>query len=119
VSGLEALRLSAGDLWPYLVVILAGFLPTELWRVIGVVAARSLNEESEWLIFVRAIAAGLVAGVVAKLLIIPSGALAALPPVARFGGVVAGLAFFFLVRRSVVLSLAAGEAALIAISAAV
>ncbi len=25
----------AGPLWPYLVVVLVGFLPTEIWRVLG------------------------------------------------------------------------------------
>ena len=27
-----------GDWWPYLVLILAGFLPNEVWRMLGIVA---------------------------------------------------------------------------------
>ena len=30
-------------LWPYLVVVLVGFLPTELWRSLAVVVSRGLG----------------------------------------------------------------------------
>ena len=54
MSGLEAI-VGAG-LAPYLALILFGFLPSEIWRVLGVVLSRGLDERSEILVFVRAVA---------------------------------------------------------------
>src|SRR5208283_1926686 len=41
---------------PYLALVLFGFLPSEIWRVIGVFVARRLDEESEIFLFVRSVA---------------------------------------------------------------
>ena len=35
------------ELWPYFVLILVGYLPNEIWRVLGLVLARGLDEDSE------------------------------------------------------------------------
>jgi len=101
-------------LWPYLLVVLAGFLPTEIWRWLAVMLARNLDEESEWLIYVRAVATAIVAGVVARLVLIPAGDLVTVPLGVRLSAVAVGLGFFFFVRRSLLLSVIAGEAVLIA-----
>ena len=102
-----------GGLWPYLVVVLVGFLPTELWRSLAVVVSRGLDEDSEILVWVRAVAATLLAGVVAKLLYYPTGALAAVPLWGRGGAMVLGLAAFFALRRSVVAGVLVGVAAVV------
>lgn len=111
------LQHATGGLWPYLVVIVIGFLPTEVWRIIGVFAGRRLDEQSEVMIWVRLVATALVAGVVAKLVLTPSGALAAVPLIGRVGALALGLAAFFVLRRSVLGALAVGLAALIAAGA--
>ncbi len=103
-----------GALWPYLLVVLAGFLPTEIWRSLAVVLARNLDEESEWLIYVRAVATAIVAAVVARLVLIPGGDLVTVPLGVRLSAVAVGLGFFFFVRRSLLLAVIAGEAVLIA-----
>ena len=109
----------AGPLWPYLVVVLVGFLPTEIWRVLGVVLARGLDERSEILVWVRAVATTLLAGVVAKLLFAPSEPLALVPLAGRLGSVGVGLLAFFALGRSVIAGVICGELALIAIAALV
>ena len=103
-----------GALWPYLLVVLAGFLPTEVWRSLAVVLARNLDEESEWLIYVRAVATAIVASVVARLVLFPAGDLVSVPLGVRLAAVTAGLGFFFFVRRTLLLAVIAGEALLIA-----
>lgn len=110
---IETLQHATGGLWPYLVIVVIGFLPTEIWRVIGVFAGRNLSETSEVMVWVRLVATALVAGVVAKLLLYPSGALAILPLAGRIGALAAGVAAFFLLRRSVLGGLIVGEAVLI------
>src|SRR3954454_15372754 len=64
-----------GALWPYLMLIAFGFLPSEIWRVLAVFLARGFDERAEIFVWVRAVATTLVAGVVAKILIAPAGAL--------------------------------------------
>jgi hypothetical protein len=103
-----------GPLWPYLLVIVVGFLPSEVWRVLGVLLSHGLDERSELLVWVRAVATTLLAGVVAKLLLTPSGALGVVPLYGRVGSVLIGLAGYFMMRRSVIAGIVLGEATLIA-----
>ena len=112
--GLEAL---AGPLWPYLVIVIVGFLPTEIWRVLGVLLSRGLDERSEMLVWVRAVATTLLAGVVAKLLFAPSDPLAAVPLAGRLFSLAVGLIAFFALRRSVIAGVICGELVLIGITA--
>ena len=100
-------------LWPYLLVIVFGFLPSEVWRVLAVFLSRGFDEKAEIFVWVRGVATALVAGVVAKILFGPSGALISVPLAWRLGALALGVAAFFAVRRSVMTGVLAGEAALI------
>ena len=62
--------------WPFLFILLTGWLPTGMWRYLGVYFAGDIDENSKVLVFVRALATSLVAAVIAKLVIYPEGALA-------------------------------------------
>lgn len=112
MSGLEAIV--GSGLAPYLALVLVGFLPSEVWRVLGVVLARGLDEKSEILVFVRAVATTLLAAVVAKLLVFPSGALALVPLWGRLGAILFGLGAFYVTRRSLIAGVLAGEVFLVA-----
>ena len=101
--------------WPWIALILFGFLPSEFWRVASVFVSRGLNENSPWLIWVRAVATALLAGVVAKLLLTPNGALAAIPMSGRLGAMAAGLLAFQATKKSVFAAVLTGEAALIGV----
>jgi Branched-chain amino acid transport protein (AzlD) len=102
------------DFWPYLVLILAGFLPNEVWRWLGLVFASGLDENSQIVVWVRAVATAVLAGVIAKLILFSSGALATVPVTVRVAAAVCGLAAFLLSKRSVFAGVVTGEAALIA-----
>ena len=102
-----------GDLHSYLVLLLVGFLPNEVWRVLGLVVGRGLDENSEVLIWVRAVALAVLAGVIAKIVLVPPGALATVPLAVRLCAIALGFLAFLLVRRSVFAGLVAGEATLI------
>jgi Branched-chain amino acid transport protein (AzlD) len=108
--------LSSHPLWPYALVIGIGFLPSEMWRVLAVFLSRGLSEGAEVLVWVRAVATTLLAGVVAKLLLSPSGALAAVPLHGRTVPILVGLATFLLFRRSVILGIVLGEICLVGIT---
>jgi hypothetical protein len=101
-------------LWPYLLIVAFGFLPSEVWRVIAVFLSRGFDEKAEILVWVRAVATALVAGVVAKILFAPTGALVSVPLAWRLGSLALGVAAFFAARRSVMTGVVIGEAALVA-----
>ncbi|MGQ3674580.1 AzlD domain-containing protein [Xanthobacter sp. TB0139] len=96
-----------------LIVVLVGFLPTEIWRSLAVMAGRRVEEGSELFHWVRAVAGALLAAVVARLLLSPAGALLAIPLLVRLGAVGGGVAVFLLARKSVLAGVLAGEALLL------
>jgi hypothetical protein len=104
----------SAELWPYFLLIVAGYLPNEIWRALGLVLGRGLDEESELVLLARAVATAIIAGVVAKLILFSSGALANVPLSIRLGAAGCGFVAFLLVKRSVFAGVLAGEAALLA-----
>jgi hypothetical protein len=103
------------DLGPYLALILVGFLPNEIWRWLGIVLARGIDEGSEVLVWVRAVATAVLAGVIAQLVLSPPGALATVPLSVRVIAVAVGFVAFLLARRSVFVGVLSGEIALVAV----
>jgi hypothetical protein len=100
-------------LWPYVVVLLLGMFPNELWRLAGLFAVQGLREDAEILVWVRFIAIGLVASVVAQLLAAPSGALAAVPAWMRIGAILVAVLAYAASGRRVLVGLLLGLGALV------
>src|SRR5262245_65939610 len=105
--------MTAHELWPYVALVLVGFLPNEIWRALGLLLARGLNEDSEIVVWSRAVATAILAGVIAKLILFPSGSLVAIPLSVRVAAAVCGFATFFGLRRSVLAGVLVGEAVLL------
>ena len=97
-----------------LVLVLAGFLPNEVWRMAGLWFGAGVDEGSEVLVWVRAVATAILAGVIAQILMQPPGALADVPDWLRYGAVAAGFAVFMLTRRSIFAGVVCGEIVLLA-----
>jgi hypothetical protein len=104
---------ATGALWPYLALILVGFLPNEVWRVLGLVLARGLNEDSQVVVWSRAVATAIIAGVIVKLVVFSTGALASIPFGVRIAAAGCGYLAFRAARRSVFAGVAVGEAVLL------
>jgi hypothetical protein len=85
-----------------------------VWRWIAVIFARRLDEDSELMIFVRAVATALVAGVIARFVLFPTGDLVTVPLAIRIGAVAGGFLVYFVARRSMLIGVLAGEAIMIA-----
>jgi len=103
----------SGEYAAYLALVLAGFLPNETWRWLGIIFARSLDESSEILVWVRAVATAILAGVIAKLTIFAPGVLATVPTAVRVAAVLIGFIGFLAIRRSVFAGVIVGEIALV------
>jgi hypothetical protein len=103
------MSLSDPMLYAYLLVILAGFLPTDVFRFAAVLFSRRLDEDSEILILVRAVATALLAGVIARIVLFPTGDLAGVPLWIRLASIAAGVVGYFLIKRSVLAGVIVAE----------
>ncbi|MEP3525734.1 MAG: AzlD domain-containing protein [Hyphomicrobiales bacterium] len=98
---------------PFLFILLAGAIPTQIWRWAGALLSRSIREDSEVLKWVKAVATALVAGLISKLVVFPSGALADIPVWARVGAMVVGYGVFFLTGPRIIFGIIAAELLLV------
>jgi branched-subunit amino acid transport protein len=103
-----------GDPHALLVLVIAGFLPNEVWRMFGLWFGGGVDEGSELLVWVRAVATAILAGVIAQILVQPPGALAGVPDWLRYGAVVAGFTAFVATRRSIFIGVVCGEIVMLA-----
>ena len=103
-----------GDPQALLTLVLAGFLPNEVWRMLGLWLGGGVDEGSELLVWVRAVATAILAGVIAQIVIQPPGALAGVQDWLRYGAVVAGFAAFIATKRSIFAGVVGGEIVMLA-----
>lgn len=103
----------ANSWWPYLFILLAGWMATDMWRWLGVLVGNRLREDSEALIWVKAVATALVAGVIGKLVLFPSGALADAPLAFRIVALLLGWLAFMAARRKMIVGVLVAEAILV------
>ncbi len=104
----------SAELHAYLLLVLIGFLPSEIWRWLGIALGRGLDEQSEIILWVRGVATALIAGVVARIVLIPPGALAGVPLPVRLVALAGGFLGFLLIRRSAFAGVVVGEGLLVA-----
>ncbi|ALN73262.1 AzlD domain-containing protein [Aureimonas sp. AU20] len=94
--------------WPFLFILLAGWLPTDVWRWLGVLSSGRIDEKSTLIVAARAIATGLVAAVIGRLLLFPGGSLATIPDWIRIAALAGGFcAYLWLGRQTLVAILVA------------
>ena len=99
-------------LWP-LIVILAGSLVTYAWRALGVFLAGRIPAESPIFDWVACVAYALLAGLIARMILLPLGPLAGTALSHRVAAAAIALAIFFLTRHNLLLGVGAGVGALI------
>ena len=103
-----------GDWHALLILLLAGVIPNQIWRMLGLWFGGGLDEESELLVWVRAVATAILAGVIAQILVQPPGALASVPGWLRYAAVAAGFVAFLVTRRSTLAGVICGEFVMLA-----
>jgi branched-subunit amino acid transport protein len=98
-----------GDWHALVILFVAGVIPNQIWRMLGLWFGGGIDEGSELLVWVRAVATAVLAGVIAQILVQPPGALASVPDWLRYGAVAAGFAVFMLSRKSIFAGVVCGE----------
>ena len=103
-----------GDWHALVVLLLAGVMPNQIWRMLGLRLGGGLDEGSDLLMWVKAVATAILAGVIAQILVLPPGALASVPGWLRYAAVAAGFAVFIVTRRSIFAGVVCGELVMLA-----
>src|ERR1700758_2107061 len=98
-----------GDWHALFVLLVAGVIPNQIWRMLGLWLGSGTEEGSDLLVWVKAVATAILAGVIAEILVHPPGALASVPGLLRYGAVVVGFIVFVLTRRSIFAGVVSGE----------
>ena len=103
-----------GDWHALLILLIAGVIPNQIWRMLGLMVGGEIDEGSELLVWVRAVATAILAGVIAQILVQPPGALASVPDWLRYGAVATGFGVFLVTRRSTLAGVVCGEVVMLA-----
>src|SRR5258705_586525 len=93
-----------GDWHALLILVIAGFIPNEAWRLAGLWLGSGVDEGSEGLVWVWAVATAILAGGIAQILLQPPGGLASVPDWLRYAAVAAGFCRSVATRRSILLA---------------
>ncbi|MCP5373394.1 MAG: AzlD domain-containing protein [Hyphomicrobiales bacterium] len=86
-----------------------GTAATYVWRLVGVLLAGSLSPRSRLFDWVGCVAYGLLAALIARMVLLPEGPLAATGTGLRLACAGVALATFFAARRNVAAGVAAGS----------
>ena len=77
--------------WPYVIILVAGALATQVWRWTGVLLAGRLSPDGAIYIWARLVATAIIAALAGQLILQPQGALQIVPVWLRLVAVGAGL----------------------------
>ncbi len=86
-----------------------------LWRAIGVALSGRIEPDSDVFLWVQCVAYAMLAGLVSRMLFLPSGTLADSESWIRLAAVGIGLAVYFVLKRNLLLGILAGVAAFLAL----
>lgn len=102
--------------WRIWLLVLACGAATYLWRALGVALSGRLRPESEVFAWITCVAYAMLAGLVARIVILPVGTLAASTLEDRLFACGLALAVFFFSRRNLFMGVGAGFLAFVALT---
>lgn len=97
--------------------ILGCALATYLWRGLGMLVSGRVRMDSEFFIWAGCVAYALIAGLAVRILLLPTGTLAATPLFERLVACAIALIVYFVFRRNLFVGIAAGFVALVTLVA--
>lgn len=102
------------ELW---LLVIACSIATYFWRGLGVLLSGRIRVDGEIFKWITCVAYAMVAGLVSRILVMPTGMLAETMFIDRFAACVLALAAYHLTRRNLLVAVAVGVAAMMAIAA--
>lgn len=103
------------ELWALVAACAAG---TYLWRGLGVLLSGRIRVDSEIFSWIACVAYAMVAGLVARIVVMPTGMLAETALTERLMACAVALAAYYVGRRNLLIGVGAGVAAIVLIAAA-
>lgn len=97
--------------------VVACGLATYLWRGLGMLVSSRVSLDSEFFVWAGCVAYALIAGLAVRILLLPTGTLAATPLSARLVACAIALVVYFGSRRNLFAGIAAGFVALVTLLA--
>lgn len=98
---------------PLAAILVGAALPTHVWRWLGVILAGRMDDGSEVIVWVKSVATALLAALIAKLVLVPTGPLADVPLAMRVGAVAVGFIVYAAAGNRLFYGVAAAEAVLL------
>jgi branched-subunit amino acid transport protein len=92
-------------------------LATYLWRGLGMLISGRVRINSEFFIWAGCVAYAMIAGLAVRILLLPTGTLAATPLAERLAACAIALVVYFASRRNLFVGIATGFAALVGLVA--
>ncbi|WP_119461665.1 AzlD domain-containing protein [Rhodospirillaceae bacterium SYSU D60014] len=99
-------------IWPW-IVVLTGAVATYVWRGMGVALSDRINPEGQLFQWIGAVTYAFLAGLIARLIVLPVGPLEATALTDRLAASVVALAIFLATRRNLLLGVGAGVSVLV------
>jgi len=96
-----------------LLLLLVGAVATYAWRGLGVALAGRLDVNSPLFEWAACVAYALLAGLIARMIVMPSGPLASTALPDRLGAAVLAFTIFFLTRKNLLVAVTTGFAVLV------
>lgn len=93
---------------PALTVVIVAVLASFVWRILGAVFARRINPDGSMFRWFTCVSYAVLAGLLARLLILPMGDLASIGLTIRLATAGLGVAAFFLTRRNLLVGVLTG-----------
>ena len=100
------------ELWPW-IVVLTGAAATYVWRALGVALSGRINPEGQLFQWISAVTYAFLAGLIARLIVLPVGPLEATALTDRLAASAIALAIFLATRRNLLLGVGAGVSVLV------
>lgn len=104
-----------GTLWIWAAVA-ASAVGTYIWRAFGVAAAKHIRDDGAPARWIACVAYAILAGLIARMIVLPIGVLTEAPLIDRLGALALGFAVFFALKRNLVVGVLAALAAFIAVT---
>ena len=98
-------------------VVIGAIGATYLWRLLGVLLSRQVNPESDFFQWITCVSYAMLAGLIARMVLLPVGPLTDVSLWIRLAGMAVGLAVFFLLGRRVLTGVGAGLAVFVTLVA--
>lgn len=100
------------------VIVGVGAVATYVWRGLGVLLSGRIDPEGPVFRWVGCVAYAVLAGLIARMILLPVGSLATTPLLSRVAAAGAALLIFYVARRNLLLAVVVGGATLTLLSTA-